>query len=159
MKPVEQVVNGRMTIDVKMVAENIGLNEVVVTALGISKESKKLGYAVTQVAGDKIAASTTISPVNALQGLAPGVDIAPSEGGIFAGSKITIRGNSTLKGNNMPIFVVDGVIALYFSPPNRSLFVRKMRGTTHDKNIHPLEIGAKGISVNPRDNIIWDAIK
>ena len=110
MKPVEQVVNGRMTIDVKMVAENIGLNEVVVTALGISKESKKLGYAVTQVAGDKIAASTTISPVNALQGLAPGVDIAPSEGGIFAGSKITIRGNSTLKGNNMPIFVVDGVI-------------------------------------------------
>lgn len=56
-------------------------------------------------------------------------------------------------------FVVDGVIALYFSPPNRSLFVRKMRGTTHDKNIHPLEIGQKGIAVNPRDNIIWDAIK
>ena len=56
-------------------------------------------------------------------------------------------------------FVVDGVLALYFSPPNRSLFVRKMRGTTHDKNPHPLEITPKGIVVNPRDNIIWDAIK
>ena len=56
-------------------------------------------------------------------------------------------------------FVVDGVIALYFSPPNRSLFVRKMRGTTHDKNPHPLEITQKGIIINPRDNIIWDAIK
>jgi len=56
-------------------------------------------------------------------------------------------------------FVVDGVMALYFSPPNRSLFVRKMRGTSHDKNPHPLEITQKGIMVNPRDNIIWDAIK
>lgn len=56
-------------------------------------------------------------------------------------------------------FVVDGVISLYFSPPNRSLFVRKMRGTTHDKNPHPLEITQKGIVVNARDNIIWDAIK
>jgi KaiC/GvpD/RAD55 family RecA-like ATPase len=56
-------------------------------------------------------------------------------------------------------FVVDGVIALYFTPPNRSLFVRKMRGTAHDANPHPLTIGKNGISVNPRDNIIWDAIK
>ena len=56
-------------------------------------------------------------------------------------------------------FVVDGVIALYFSPPNRSVFVRKMRGTTHDKSPHPLEITPKGIMINPRDNIIWDAIK
>jgi len=56
-------------------------------------------------------------------------------------------------------FVVDGVIALYFSPPNRSLFVRKMRGTIHDSSPHPLSITPQGIMVNPRDNIIWDAIK
>lgn len=56
-------------------------------------------------------------------------------------------------------FVVDGVIALYFSPPNRSLFVRKMRGTTHDSNPHPLTITSQGIVINPRDSIIWDAIK
>jgi iron complex outermembrane receptor protein len=91
-------------------AEDIAVDEVVVTALGIKREAKALGYAVTQVDGSKLAESTTISPVNALQGRAAGVDIAPSEGGIFGGTKITIRGNSTLKGNNMPIFVVDGVI-------------------------------------------------
>ncbi len=56
-------------------------------------------------------------------------------------------------------FVVDGVIALYFTPPNRSLFVRKMRGTQHDANPHPFMIGNTGVSVNARDNIIWDAIK
>jgi len=56
-------------------------------------------------------------------------------------------------------FVVDGVVALYFSPPNRSLFVRKMRGTQHDANPHPFLIGNTGVSVNARDNIIWDSIR
>jgi KaiC/GvpD/RAD55 family RecA-like ATPase len=56
-------------------------------------------------------------------------------------------------------FVADGIIALYFTPPNRSLFIRKMRGTKHDKDPHPLDINEMGISVNPRDKIIWEAIK
>ena len=56
-------------------------------------------------------------------------------------------------------FVSDGLIALYFTPPNRSLFVRKMRGTDHSKNPHPMEINAAGFSVNPEDKILWSAIK
>jgi circadian clock protein KaiC len=56
-------------------------------------------------------------------------------------------------------FVADGIIALYFTPPNRSLFIRKMRGTAHDKDPHPLEFTASGVAVNPRDKIIWEAIK
>ena len=56
-------------------------------------------------------------------------------------------------------FVSDGIIALYFTPPNRSIFVRKMRGTDHDKNPHPFSIGAKGMTINSHDNIIWEAIK
>jgi len=56
-------------------------------------------------------------------------------------------------------FVADGIIALYFTPPNRSIFIRKMRGTLHDKNPHPFSITDQGISVNSHDNIIWEAIK
>jgi KaiC/GvpD/RAD55 family RecA-like ATPase len=56
-------------------------------------------------------------------------------------------------------FVADGIFALYFTPPNRSLFIRKMRGTKHDKDPHPMDINETGISVNPRDKIIWEAIK
>ena len=56
-------------------------------------------------------------------------------------------------------FVSDGIIALYFTPPNRSIFVRKMRGTVHSKNPHPLDIGQGGITINSRDNILWEAIK
>ncbi|MCX6798567.1 MAG: AAA family ATPase [Candidatus Diapherotrites archaeon] len=56
-------------------------------------------------------------------------------------------------------FVADGVIALYFTPPNRSIFVRKMRGTAHDKNVHPFEITNRGIEIKPREQVLWEAIK
>lgn len=57
-------------------------------------------------------------------------------------------------------FVTDGVISLHFVPPNRSLIVRKMRGTNHDKSVHPFEIISKeGIKVSPRETILWEAIR
>jgi len=56
-------------------------------------------------------------------------------------------------------FVADGIFALYFSPPNRSFFIRKMRGTQHDKNPHPMDINPKGIEIKSKDNILWEAIK
>lgn len=56
-------------------------------------------------------------------------------------------------------FIVDGVIALYLTPPNRSLFVRKMRGTDHSKTVHPVEITKNGLIVKPKDEVQWDAIK
>ena len=86
------------------------LAEVVVTALGLKREQKALGYAVTEVKGDELKAANTISPVAALQGKVAGVEIAQSDGGIFGATKIQIRGASTLSSNNQPIYVVDGVI-------------------------------------------------
>ena len=56
-------------------------------------------------------------------------------------------------------FLVDGVIALYFTPPHRSIFVRKMRGTAHDKNVHPFEISEKGITIKHKEQVLWEAIK
>lgn len=86
------------------------LGEVVVTALGMKREQKALGYAVTEVKGDELKAANTVSPVAALQGKVAGVEIANSDGGLFGGTKIQIRGASTLGSNNQPIYVVDGVI-------------------------------------------------
>jgi len=56
-------------------------------------------------------------------------------------------------------FVADGVIALYFTPPHRSIFVKKMRGTDHSKIPHPFEITERGIVVNPQDRVLWESIK
>ncbi|MFH1255883.1 MAG: ATPase domain-containing protein [Candidatus Diapherotrites archaeon] len=77
----------------------------------------------------------------------------------------TILTSETMGGKNqysafgVEEFVADGVVALYFTPPNRSIFVRKMRGTNHSKSVHPFEITANGIEIKPRDEIMWEAIK
>ncbi len=111
MKTVEEPVNNRSEVNVKMKQEDIGLDEVVVTALGIKREAKKLGYGVTEVKGEELALANTTNPIQALQGKSTGLSIGASDGGLFGNSKIQIRGISVLNSNsNQPIFVIDGVI-------------------------------------------------
>ncbi|GAA4442803.1 SusC/RagA family TonB-linked outer membrane protein [Pontibacter saemangeumensis] len=86
------------------------LEEVVVTALGIRREKRRLGYSVTELKASEVVTQLEANPVNALQGKVAGVQIDQSAGGVFGNSKIQIRGNSTLSTNNQPIFVIDGVI-------------------------------------------------
>ena len=85
------------------------LDEVVVTALGMKRATKALGYAVTEMKGEDLN-TNVVNPVSALQGKVAGVDISTGDGGLFGSSKILIRGASTLGNNNQPIYVVDGVI-------------------------------------------------
>ena len=96
---------GMMRIVLKIDAQV--LDEVVVTAMGISRNKKALGYAATSVKGDEIANSRTVNPMNALQGKVASVDIstAPGPG---ATQNVIIRGASSF-GNNQPLYVVDGV--------------------------------------------------
>ena len=96
-------------LNVMLTADSQTLDEVVVTALGMKRESKALGYAVTELKGDDLNANV-INPVAALQGKVAGVDISTGDGGLFGSSRIMIRGASTLGKNNQPIYVVDGVI-------------------------------------------------
>lgn len=87
------------------------LKEVVVTAMGISREKKALGYAVTEVGGDEMIKSRggLNNPVNALQGKIAGLQITSSTGSMGGSSKVLLRGVSSLSGNNQPLFVIDGV--------------------------------------------------
>ena len=85
------------------------LEGTVVTALGIRRDQKALGYAVTELKSEELNANL-INPVSALQGKVAGVEINASDGGMFGRNKILIRGASTLGKNNQPIFVVDGII-------------------------------------------------
>lgn len=102
---------GNKTIIDVLLEENIAsLEEVVITALGIKREERKLGYAVSEVPGDEVAKATLTDPIDALQGKAPGVQINTTSGGTFAASRITLRGNATFGKNTQPIFIIDGVI-------------------------------------------------
>ncbi|WP_281614012.1 SusC/RagA family TonB-linked outer membrane protein [Flammeovirga sp. SubArs3] len=84
------------------------LEEVVVTALGIEKDKKSLGYSVSEVKGDDLKGSDN-GVLNNLNGKVAGVMVNTSSGAPGASSRITIRGNSSLTGNNQPLFVIDGV--------------------------------------------------
>lgn len=92
-------------------AETQKIDEVVVTALGISREKKALGYAVTEVKGDEMlkARGGVSNPINSLQGKVAGLQISGGSGSMGGSSKILIRGVSSLSGNNQPLFVIDGV--------------------------------------------------
>ncbi len=102
------LIDGRSAIDVVM-EEGVALDEVVVTALGISREEKSLGYAMSEVGGEEIADSRETNVVNALQGKVAGIQIQGSPSTLGGSSRITIRGSSSFLGQNQPLFVVDGV--------------------------------------------------
>lgn len=102
-------VGEKTQINVVMKTDAKVLDQVVVTALGMKRSEKALGYAMTEIKGDDLNTSA-INPVSALQGKAAGVEISGTDGGLFGSTKIQIRGASTLTGNNQPIYVVDGVI-------------------------------------------------
>jgi TonB-linked SusC/RagA family outer membrane protein len=102
-------VEGRSTINVTLEEESLGLDEVVVTALGIKRERKALGYAMQEVDGDAILESREANVANSLSGKVSGLQVIKSSAGPAASSKIVLRGNSSLTGDNQPLIVVDGI--------------------------------------------------
>lgn len=108
----EKVVGNQSVIDLVMVEDVKALQEVVVTALGIKREKKALGYAVSSVSGEElIKSSDPINPLMSLYGKAPGVRISSTSGGPTAGMIINIRNSVSLfeGSNTRPLFVVDGI--------------------------------------------------
>lgn len=108
MKSQEVAITGRSVIDVVMESDILGLDEVVVTALGISRERKGLGYAVQDVKSEELTRSAQPNVISSLNGKIAGVQISQAGGQIGASSRVVIRGNSSL-GDNQPLIVIDGV--------------------------------------------------
>ncbi len=71
----------------------------------------------------------------------------------------TLGGRDQFSRFGVEEFIADGVIVLYFMPPQRALFVRKMRGTKHDQKVHPYVIGPKGIEINAKEEVLWESLK
>lgn len=106
---VEEVIGDRTTINVTMAPDVAQLGEVVVTALGIEREKKTLGYATSKVGSDEVTVNRSPRFMDALQGKVAGVNITTMGSGPQGSSKIRIRGVSSFGGNNSPLIVVNGV--------------------------------------------------
>ncbi|WP_138992041.1 SusC/RagA family TonB-linked outer membrane protein [Larkinella sp. C7] len=102
-------VGDQTTIDVALVEDDKTLDEVVVTALGIAKDKKALGYSVTEVKGSDFTQAREINLGNALSGKVAGVNATATATGPGGSSRVIIRGNGSLSGNNQPLYVVNGV--------------------------------------------------
>ncbi|MFA6401239.1 MAG: SusC/RagA family TonB-linked outer membrane protein [Salinivirgaceae bacterium] len=109
MNPKQELIGSRTIVDVALEPTTIGVEEVVVTAMGISKEKKALGYAVSTVNSGQIEQKPETDIARVLSGKVAGVKITSTSGVSGSGTNITIRGYSSIKGNNQPLFIVDGV--------------------------------------------------
>src|SRR5215218_4033727 len=129
-------IRNQNTVSVSLLANDKSLQEVVVTALGITRDKRSLGYATQTVKGAEIANKGELNMLNALQGRMAGVNITGASGGAGASTNINIRGIHSFTGNNQPLFVVDGIPISNnldrtnggttgsngdFQPPNRAL--------------------------------------
>lgn len=104
-----QEVSIKPMVKVVLKSENEVLDEVVVTAMGIKRDRKALGYAAQDLKSDQLNKSGTTSLANAIQGKLTGVDIRQSSGAPGASSQIVIRGARSFDGNNQPLYVIDGM--------------------------------------------------
>jgi TonB-linked SusC/RagA family outer membrane protein len=118
--------------------EGVDLEKVVVTALGVKRSEKALGYAIQEVSGDEIAGSNTPNFVDALNGKVAGLQVTSSSGAAGASSRVILRGPTSLNGNNEALIVVDGVRI-----NNQEL--------TTERSLGGVAYSNRGIDINPND--------
>jgi len=105
----EVPVNGKQTLNIVLVTDASNMTDVVVTALGITKKSRGLGYSTSSVNPDELTETRTPNPINALEGKVAGVNISSLGTGPGGSSKIRIRGQSAITGGDNPLIVINGV--------------------------------------------------
>lgn len=128
----------KASLNVTMQEDTQQIGEVVVTALGIKREKKMLGYAVQELKGDELNKTGDPSVTSALQGKVAGLQMNTAGTGLGGSTKITIRGNSSLADNNQPLWIVDGVP---FSDSNNS-----------DASFYGgVDRGGSSVDINPED--------
>lgn len=137
-KDTEIAVGNQSVIDVVLDADVTQLSEVVVTALGVERETKALSYSVQDVEGESFQEAREINIANSLAGKIAGVNVSNIASGPQGSSRVIIRGNVSLEGNNQPLYIVDGI------PMDNSSFGQAGLWGGHDQ-------GDGTSSINPDD--------
>src|SRR6185437_12193723 len=109
IKTKEVPVGDRSSLEVAVQSSSTALNEVVVTALGISRQKRSLGYSEEQIKGSELAESNAPNVINALSGKMAGVNITSPNGVDGGSTRILIGGNNTIQGDNQPLIIIDGM--------------------------------------------------
>jgi TonB-linked SusC/RagA family outer membrane protein len=117
--PQEITVGSQTVINVTMASSATQLAEIVVTSLGIRREKKALTYAAQNVSTENLVQTRDLNVINSLSGKVAGLDLIRSNGGVGSPTRVVLRGNRSITGNNQPLYVVDGApISNSASTPN-----------------------------------------
>jgi len=102
-------VKARPGMKIVMAEDKTQLSEVVVTALGVKRERKALGYALSEVKGEELTKAKETNVINSLSGKVAGLVVQNTAGGASGSTRVLLRGNTEISGNNQPLYVIDGV--------------------------------------------------
>lgn len=105
----EMAVGNQTTINIVLQLDAVALGDVVVTAFGVEREKKSLGYAMTSISGSEVSEVKETNIINSLAGKVAGVVVSPGSFGPGSSTRVILRGNNSLTGNNQPLYVIDGV--------------------------------------------------
>ena len=105
----QEVKAGNVPLNIVLEEDSKMLGEVVVTALGIKRESKALGYGVAEVQGEALTKAKETNVINSMAGRVPGLVVTQTAGGASGSSRVILRGSTEMTGNNQPLYVIDGV--------------------------------------------------
>jgi len=105
----EVAVANQTVINLQLAPDAVALGEVVVTAFGVEREKKSLGYAMTSVSGAEVSEVKETNVINSLAGKVAGVVVSPGTFGPGSSTRVILRGNNSLTGNNQPLYVIDGI--------------------------------------------------
>lgn len=138
-------VGARSTVNVQLTNDETSLDEVVVTALGVSKSARGLGYSTSKVSGEDLVKSGEANIIQGLAAKAPGVQITSSSGTPGASSKVILRGPASFSGDNQPLIVVDGV------PIDNGLNNIKAGDDPYNQNLAGVQVANRALDINPDD--------
>lgn len=144
----EVAVGSRTTVNVTLKEDVKALNEVVVTALGIKRDEKALGYAVTRLDSTQLTDAPSGNWVDALSGKVPGLNMVRSNGGPTGSNKIILRGENNFTGENEALIVVDGVV-LNSGSGRRTATGGDAAGPSD--GVQPTDFGSSINDINPED--------
>jgi len=146
----EIVTDNSGTVDVQLVPSSKELSLVVVTALGIKREKKSLGYAVQELKGETLVSAKEPNLANALSGKVAGLQVVRSSDGPAGSSKIILRGSNSLTGSNQPLIVVDGIpIDNFTGAPDNGYWNRSLDMGNGIADINPEDIESLSILKGP----------
>ncbi len=145
MKPQDVTIGTQTTIDAVLETDVMNIEGVVVTAIGISRDSKALGYSVQEVGGDELQKTNNANVFNSLNGKVAGVNVTSSSGAAGGSTFFTIRGFQSIGGDNQPLIVVDGV------PIDNSQYASGNPDNGSNNLTEGVAYSNRGIDLNPED--------